>query len=166
MKSEDDEESNMNGRVLGLCIGAISAFCNGTGTVMTRSLKEVPASIILWYYGLFGIISTTIYIVIQVKFLDVGFLMQTYSQKLWLLLLLASVFNTATTTCRTIAFQSDTSGFVVLFGNISLVYMFLCDSFFFKESFSKVELSGILIILTVVISIAIYKVCEKNKAKS
>ena len=79
MKETDDEEKSFNGRVLGLCIGAVSAFCNGTGTVMTRNLKEVPTSIILWYYGLFGIITTTIYIVIQVTFLDIGFLMQSYS---------------------------------------------------------------------------------------
>ena len=96
---------------------------------------------------------------------DTGLNMATYSTHLWMILLLASVFNSATTTLRTIAFQSDSSGFIVLFANIGIVYMFICDTFIFKHRFSMVELVGILTILTVVISIAIYKVCEKNKAK-
>ena len=60
VESEDSEK--MDGVTFGMCVGTFSAFVNGTGTTMTRTLKAVPASIILWYYGLFGIVTTGIYV--------------------------------------------------------------------------------------------------------
>ena len=130
---------------------------------MTRALKEMPVLIIMWYHGLFGTISAAIYIIVEATLTDTGFRMLTYSNNLWWLIFLATVFNTFTTAFHTIAFQSDTSAFIVLLGNISVVFFFTCDTLVFKESFTKVELGGILIILTVVITVVTCKIREKNK---
>ena len=51
----------------------------------------------------------------------------------------------------------------VLIGNISVVYFFLSDTFLFDESFTPVELVATVIILTVVFTIAVFKIKEKNK---
>ena len=83
-----------------------------------------------------------------------------------MLIFLAATFNMFTTICHTVAYQSDTSGFIVLMANVTVVFFFLCDTLVFDEAFTKVELTGILVILTVVIFVAVFKLKDKNQAKT
>lgn len=65
----------------------------------------------------------------------------------------------------TIAFQSDSSGFVSLIGYINILYAFLCDRIIFNETFSMTEVIGALVILTVTILVTAYKLYESEQQK-
>ena len=94
---------------------------------------------------------------------ETGMRMLSYTGKMFWLMVLSTVFNAISATSHTIAFQNDRSGFIILLGNIAVVYFFLSDKFIFKESFNKVEGIGTLVILCVVMGIALSRALKRNK---
>ena len=104
-----------------------------------------------------------IYISLEALHSDTGMRMLNYTSTLVWTMILATSFNAMSMTCRTIAYQNDRSGFIVLFTNLSLVYFFFADTFIFDESFSKMELIGTLMIMTVVLGVAIVRILTRNK---
>lgn len=65
----------------------------------------------------------------------------------------------------TIAFKYDSSGFIILLENISMVYFFISDTVIFHERFNENELLGVAVILFVVIAVTICKIKEQKKPK-
>ena len=139
------------------------AIFGGTTSVLNRTLKEVPPSLLMFYHGLAGMLVMLIWILIEAVVSGNGIRMLSYSKYQMLIMVLATILNSVAITSTTIAFQSDSSGFITLIGNSAAVYCFLFDTFIFHETFTMVEAIGILVILTVVITVAIFKLREKNK---
>ena len=75
----------------------------------------------------------------------------------------SSVFSAVATISYTVAYQSDTAGFIVLIGNVKIIYFFLSDTLIFDEVFSTVELISVICITTVVLIVAVKKTFEKNR---
>ena len=64
-----------------------------------------------------------------------------------LIALAAGLANLLGLAFKTVAYQSDRPGLVTLIGYIGLVYGFLADTFYLKETIYALELTGVLIIL-------------------
>lgn len=79
-------------------------------------------------------------------------------------MLAATLFDSLAVNSMTIAFQSDSSGFVALISYITIIYAFVSDCTIFKESFSWIELVAALVILVVTVATSVYKIKEGNKA--
>ena len=92
--------------------------------------------------------------------------MFTYTGQQLLLILTSTVFSFIATTSYTIAYQSDSSGFIVLIGNVGIIYFFLSDTLIFNEVFSLVELVAIFTIAAVVFTVAVIKLRQKSKYTS
>ena len=75
----------------------------------------------------------------------------------------ATLFDSLAVNSGTIAFQSDSSGFISLVTYINIIYAFVADTVIFKESFSGWELTGALVIFVVTVGTSIYKLRESNK---
>ena len=65
----------------------------------------------------------------------------------------------------TIAFQSDSSGFVALVSYVNIIYGFLADRIIFEQDFSPIELAAAIVILVVTVGTSVYKLHESKKAK-
>ena len=73
-------------------------------------------------------------------------------------------FDVAALGLATLAFQSDSSGFVALFNYMAIVYGFVTDVVIFDKKHSLNELMAILTILVTATSVAAYKL-KRNKSK-
>ena len=82
-----------------------------------------------------------------------------------MIVLTLTIFNSITVSAATVAYQSDSSGFIALLSYISLIYFFVSDKIIFKEIFSAVELGAAIVILTVVVTITIIKIKRLKKAE-
>ena len=80
-------------------------------------------------------------------------------------MVIGALFDTMAIYSTTVAFQSDSSGFVALISYLTIVYSFLADRFIFDEEFAPLEMVAAIFILLVTICIMIYKLCNANKAK-
>ena len=154
----DEKPANGKYRVVGLCLALVVAFFMAMTTVLNRRLKSIPASIVMFYHGLVGAIVILLWILADLCFSEKGLRMATYSGKMWLVLLASTLFSAIVTTSHTVAYQSDSSGFVVLVGNIGTVYFFLSDIFIFHEAFSILELVCVLVIAIIIVTISAFKI--------
>ena len=148
------EEAANDQRILGLCLGIVVAIFAGTTSVLNRTLKHVPTSLIMLYHGAAGMIVSGVYVLFEAYFTGNDVKMLSYSSGNWLGIAISTFFNSVTVACHTIAFKSDSSGFIVLMGNVSVLYFFFADTFLFHEVFTSVELIGTVVIMTVIICIA------------
>ena len=105
----------------------------------------------------------SIYILLEAAKSETGMRMLNYTGKMFWLMVFSTVFNAVSATSHTIAFQNDRSGFIILLGNIAVVYFFLSDTFIFHESFSTVEGVGTIIILCVVVGIAVSRAVTRYR---
>lgn len=88
-----------------------------------------------------------------------------YSATVYWLIFGAAIADTLGVYSMTIAFQSDTSGFVSLISYINVIYAFLADYFIFKENFAWVELLAAVVILVVTVLTSIVKMRESKVTK-
>ena len=65
----------------------------------------------------------------------------------------------------TIAYQSDSSGFVSLLGYAIIIYGFLSDIIIFNEEIMALQLAGALLIFLATFAVAVYKLCEQHRMK-
>ena len=80
-----------------------------------------------------------------------------------ILIITSTIFSAIATSSYTIAYQSDSAGFIVLIGNVKIIYFFLSDTLLFHEVFSVVELACVSIVFVVVITVALFKIRDKKK---
>ena len=57
----------------------------------------------------------------------------------------------------TLAYQSDSSGFVSLISYMNIFYAYICDQAFFNNKLNVVELLAALTIMIVALGVAFYK---------
>ena len=65
----------------------------------------------------------------------------------------------------TIAYQSDSSGFVSLLGYAIILYGFLSDVIFFNEKILALQFVGALIIFVATFIVAVIKLCEQHRQR-
>ena len=82
-----------------------------------------------------------------------------------MLLIGAMLFDSLACNAQTIAFQSDSSGFVSLISYLGIIYGFVADLLIFNESFSAIELIAASTMFIVIVGISVYKVRENYLKK-
>ena len=116
----------------------------------------------LFYMGALGTIIMGIIVGVEAYYSEEsGLHLVSYTGKQFLLIITSTLFSAIATTSYTIAYQSDAGGFIVLIGNVKIVYFFLADKLIFNEIFSLVELVSVSTILVVVITVALFKIYRK-----
>ena len=78
-------------------------------------------------------------------------------------LFLCCCLDFAGVNCQNIAFQSDSSGFVAIIGYIAVFYGFMADEFIFHRPITGFDLAGALLIFSVTIGVALYKVLQQKR---
>ena len=84
----------------GILSGLLSAFFMGTTSVMNRALKDVPASLIMFYNSFIGGLG----IIVATAASGNEFTMLNYSGYQWIILSVASIAGTLALFAHTIAF--------------------------------------------------------------
>ena len=93
---------------------------------------------------------------------DSGMRILNYSGYVYMLMAISTILNTVGVTSMTIAFQSDSSGFVSLISYVSIFYSFIFDRIVFREEFYWVYFMAAVVILTVTVSTSVYKLRLKS----
>ena len=152
--------------IVGYSLVIVASWVFAACATLCRALKDISSGIIMFWHGILGFTLATIAILVEYFVSDYGkdqgmhlFNMSSYAL---VLLLAATVFDTMGVNCATIAYQSDSSGFVALISYVMIVYGFLSDCLIFNESFSWVELSGAACIISVTIVTSIVKLRESK----
>ena len=152
--------------IVGYSLVIVTSWVFAACATLCRALKDISSGIIMFWHGILGVTLATIAILVEYIVSDYGkgqgmHLLNMGSQAL-VLLLAATVFDTMGVNCATIAYQSDSSGFVALISYVMVVYGFLSDCLIFNESFSWVELSGAACIISVTIVTSVVKLRESK----
>ena len=91
--------------MLGLCLALLVAFFGSITSVLNRTLKEIPASLIMFYHSLSGVIVMIIVILIEAALSSENTIrMFTYTRYQFMILIVATVFNAITVYTHTKAF--------------------------------------------------------------
>lgn len=115
------------------------------------------------YHGLIGGILASLFILIEAAVKGGEFRFYTLNQ--YLILGGAATWDTIACFSMTIAYQSDSSGFVSLLGYAIILYGFMSDVFFFDETLLPLQLFGALLIFSATIIVAVLKLYGAYKAK-
>lgn len=134
----------------------------GFNSVFTRRLKNVDYTVVMAYHGLTGVTLSILYIVIER--LVVGEF-RIYTALQYLILTAAALTDTICVNSMTIAYQSDSSGFVSLLGYTIVFYGYLADIVVFRVDIQGLELVGALIVLTATVVVAVIKLCQAYRQK-
>ena len=117
-----------NPRLVGLMIALSCGVFMALTAVSRRVLKDTPTSIVLFYYTVGSLIITGIWLGIEACFKNEGFrFFNLYTGKQILIALAASGFACGEMIFVTLAYQSDSSGFVALLSYMNIVYAYICD---------------------------------------
>ena len=120
----------------------------------------------MFWHGIFGIFfSLAMIAVYQLTSDTSGLTMFSYPAEVYWLMLGATLADTVAVNSFTIAYQSDSSGFVSLIAYVSIIYVVLGDLLIFNESFTLVQIISTATILVVMVIVSFIKTREKNKAE-
>ena len=134
-------------------MGLIAVFTASWGyavvVVLTRKLKEVHFSLMMFYYGFFATMTLTVALIVEWLFFsdDKVPRILTYSGEQYLYVLIIAVLNAFGMNLSTLAQQYEKSAFVTLIGQIGIFYSYVADVAVFKTEFSIIEIVGALIVL-------------------
>ena len=143
-----------------------TAICFSSIAVMTRKMKEVHFSLLMFHYGLFASVILGSYLIIEFLIaLDQGHLSEDcptlrlfcYDWKQWIQLIAVGILNCSSMNFMTIAQQLEKSAFVSSITYIQLVYVLLLDIGFFQIKFDMMEILG----ATVIVIFNISNICYK-----
>ena len=130
--------------------------------VANRALKSVNPIIVLFWHGFGGLTIAITSVLLEHWFMndnaDGGIRVLNYSKEQYGYLIGAMLFDSFGCFGQTVAFQSDSSGFVSLISYISIVYGFLSDVLIFNESFNAISLVSLVSIMTIVVGVSYHKI--------
>ena len=132
-------------------------------SVFNRKLKQIDYTALMVYHGLIGGTLASLYILLEGLIKGGEFRFYTLEQ--YLILFGAATWDTSACYSMTIAYQSDSSGFVSLLGYAIILYGFLSDVIIFNERIMALQLAGALIIFCATFAVAVYKLCEAHKLR-
>ena len=120
----------------------------------------------MFWHGVLGLILGLTGVLIDSYINPVeGIRIFNYDTKVYMLMLAATFFDSVAVNAVTIAFQSDSSGFVALIGYMVILYAFMADSLILHEDFAWIEIVAALVILAVTVGTSIVKIRESRQAK-
>ena len=146
--------------LFGILMANLASFSEGFGDVISRTLKDVYISIIIFWYGLLATIGSLLYLLITSELSFAGYTSQQY-----FLLGLAVLCAVVALTANIVAFQADSSGFVALLSFVVLVWAYAADMLIFNEEFKTMDLVASAVILITTFTIAVIKLKSKEKQK-
>ena len=168
-EADDDAEQASRSKkevILGYCIIFVASWVYASNCVLNRGLKTVHHSIVMFWHGMCGLILAALAVFTEAAVKnDEPVRFFHFDQQIYLLMIAGVAFDTLGVNSQTIAFQSDSSGFVALLGYISVVYAYISDTLIFHETFSWIELLAAIIILSVIVGTSVFKICQTKKAK-
>ena len=148
--------------MLALASGLAMSFL----AVSTRSLRTLRPEIIIFYYTLFGLIITSIFIPVEMSITSMPSRLMSYTGRQYWIVIAVSAFDAGSMIGNTFAYQSDRSGFVSLISYMSIVYAYMSDTLIFGEGLRAIELIAAIVILVVAVGVAAYKLYIQNKEKA
>ena len=152
--------------ILGYALIFATAWVYAVVCILNRALKAVHHAVVLFWHGACGVTLASLAVLIEgwASADGNGIRLFHYDGRVYLMLLGASLFDCLMINSVTIAFQSDSSGFVSLISYLSILYAFAADSFIFQEAFSWLEVGSAIAILLVTVGVSAYKLREGNAA--
>ena len=98
-------EQSKEHRLLGILMALIVACFGGTIPILTRKLKDIPATLMMFYLGIVGSLIMGIWIAVETVRSENGSLqMTTYTAKQFALITSSTVFSAIATTSYTVAY--------------------------------------------------------------
>ena len=167
----DERNYTTESLMLGYSLVFLCSWIYAGNCVLNRALKQVHHSIIMFYHGLLGLSVATVVVLSESMILAKsesdyqGMRILNYEGNLYWIILGAILFDSLAVNCLTIAYQSDSSGFVAIISFITIVYSFVADRVIFNESFTMAELFAALLIFMVTVITSIYKLRESWRKK-
>ena len=197
VETTDSTEYSSRQLILGYSLIFITAWIYAANCILNRALKGVHHAILMFWHGTIGLCIAATAVLIEAGVEDKaegegGVRIFHYDSSIYLLMLAAALFDSLTVNAVTIAFQSDSSGFVSLISYVNILYAFAADLLIFNESFSimrilsedyfligaflviihyddesfsVLELVAAVVILVVTVCVSIYKIKVGNEAK-
>ena len=165
------EETNYSSSqlILGYSLVLTLSWVYASNCILNRALKGINSGVIMFWHGVLGAVLAVAAVAVEFLVKDLGegsgLHMFNMSAKCAGLMLAATMGDTLAVNSVTIAFQSDSSGFVSLISYISVIYAFLGDCLIFQESFTWVELAAAFAILLVTVGTAVVKLRESGRAR-
>ena len=127
-----------------------------TITVITRKIKSVHFSLMMFYYGLFASIVLICWLSIEFLFFSENtnyscspgkLRLLCYNSHQWFLLLAVAINNSISMNFMTIASQYEKPAFITSIIYIQLVYVLIIDIAFFDVRFQYLELVGAIVVI-------------------
>ena len=110
--------------------------------ILNRALKGIDSCVIMFWHGTIGLTMAFSAVIVEYLVVDnregYGIHLFNMSWKLFGLMCTATMFDTLAVNSFTIAYQSDSSGFVSLISYVSVIYAFVVDILIFNESFQLI----------------------------
>ena len=131
--------------------------------VLNRSLKTVPPQIVVFYHGFGGMIISIFYILIEWCVVGGGLRLVSYTGRIYLIAFGASLLHVTCLYSFTIAYASDSSGFVALLSYVRIFWAYTADIVIFDEQLKTSQVIAALVIIIVAVSVAIYKLKSAKK---
>lgn len=116
---------SLGSSLLGIFFVLCAAFVNAVSNVLDRYLNATPVPVVIFWHSLNGLILISLYIVLEAIISGNGF--RFYTKRQYLIALASVAVDALAMTSSTIAFQSDSSGFIGLLLYTSVVYAYLLD---------------------------------------
>jgi len=147
---------------LGFVVITFGSLVYAACCVANRALKTVNPIVVLFWHGFGGLTIAIALVLVEHWFFNDGtrdgIRVLGYEREQYGYLIGAMLFDSFGCFGQTVAFQSDSSGFVSLMSYISIVYGFLSDVLIFNESFNAISLVSLVSIVTVVVGVSYHKV--------
>ena len=151
---------------LGYSLVFLTSWVYASNCILNRALKGVHHAVVMFWHGVLGLTLALTGVFIDAYINPVeGIRIFNYDTKVYMLMLAATLFDSIAVNAVTIAFQSDSSGFVALIGYMNILYAFLADSLILHEDFAWIEIVAALVILAVTVGTSIVKIRESHQAK-
>ena len=125
----------------------------------------VPLNVIVFYHCLGGMIISVLYILIEALLNNSGGGLRifSYTGRMYAICAISSALDNLCLYLFIIAFTADTSGFVSLLSYTRIVWAYLTDILIFDQELKVSQLVAALVILSVAISVALYKLLHAKK---
>jgi drug/metabolite transporter (DMT)-like permease len=151
--------------------GAIIAFCSAwtfaSVGVFTRAVPKIHYSVWLLHYSYFGAIFTAILLIIEHSY-NKNFHSRIFHDYDWAdygWMLVAAILNSFGLQCNTIAASNEKPAIIQTVLYIGLLYAFSFDVFLFGESFNRMEIIGISIVLFFTAALTVWNLCRQSNIK-
>ena len=120
---------------MGLVIALIAAICSGFSAVFSRSLKQIPLNVVVFYHSLSGLTIALLYILIDalVSNSDGGLRILSYTGQMYGICAISAVLDNLCLYLFVVAYTSDTSGFVSILSYMRIVWAYITDVLVFDQ---------------------------------